>query len=92
MEKDFYQYYLSEEGIGDNLRLIEYSIGALDSNVWNYTLTNKEYLVNGEIIDHAKYCATCKAGDVPSKDHLGNPVLEHLPTKDHPDYSLLGYK
>lgn len=69
----FYQYYLEEFVSNDyRLRLIEYKIPPESNNPENFTLTDVEYTVSGEKIQHSKYCKTCKNG-IPSEGEEYNP-------------------
>lgn len=63
-ERFFYQYYYENELKDNTLRLIEYRIDP-ESNAreW-FHLTDVEYTVEGEKIQHSKYCQLCKTGGI----------------------------
>lgn len=74
----YYHYYLKEKG--DSRRLIEYKV-ANDSKLKSaFEITGNEYTVDGNIINHVRYCETCQTGN-----HFGKGECWHEKTKDYPE-------
>ncbi len=92
-ERFYYQYYLSEGNTDPNkvnMRLIEYSIPPGSNDVSGFELTDREYTVDGEIIEHKKYCLTCMEGrewDTSTREY--KPTLVHEASKDNPSYQYI---
>lgn len=61
-ERLFYQYYLREDNIEGNYRLIEYEIDPEGNKRENFHLTNVEYLPDGKKIPHKENCEYCQSG------------------------------
>lgn len=64
IDRFFYQYYYEHELKNETLRLIEYQIDPVSNERENFHLTDVEYTVNGEKIQHSLYCKLCKAGGI----------------------------
>lgn len=85
-DRYFYQYYLQERSnVGEVFRLIEYKIGAESNNPLNYKLTDVEYTVKGEKIQHSKYCKTCKEGGGKNEEEYDPPRVVHQKDRGYPD-------
>lgn len=63
-EQLFYQYYYENEVKDNTLRLIEYRVDSESNAREHFHLTDVEYTVKGEKIQHSKYCKLCKAGGI----------------------------
>lgn len=64
-DRYYYQHFYSSEWDGSyTLRLIEYSVAPESNDRSSFSLTDVEYMTNGEIIQHSKYCKLCKAGGI----------------------------
>jgi len=98
-DRYFYQYYLDEgfynasntrsKYTDGNARLIEYKAGDSDSS-FEYELTGKEYTVEGEVIDHQKYCISCQENrEYSINEFMGGRVLVHQPTEDNPSWNYI---
>lgn len=61
-ERFFYKYYYENEVKDNTLRLIEYRIDPESNARECFHLTDVEYTVEGERIQHSKYCKLCAAG------------------------------
>lgn len=94
-ERYFYQFMGKEakSNIGsDNIRLIEYLIPSDTNNMWDFTLTGREYTVEGDIIEHKKFCLTCIEGrEWDTSDRTFKPTLVHEPTRDNPSAKYIDY-
>ncbi len=80
----FYQYYLQEQVDNGNYRLIEYRIDPSGRDRKDYSLTGNEYMSNGELIDHYKYCKTCNGNstEICDRDY---PRLVHEKAENYPN-------
>jgi len=84
-ERYFYQYYLQERSTaGEVFRLIEYKIGSESNDPSEYELTDVEYTVDGEKIQHSKYCKTCKGEVTENEDEYDPPRLVHQKDTGYP--------
>lgn len=73
----YYHYYLKEKG--DARRLIEFEIKN-DSNADDaFVMTGNEYTVNGDVINHEKYCKSCQTGN-----HDGKGKCWHEKASNYP--------
>lgn len=85
-ERLFYQYNLQEFDAADyRLRLIEYKIPPESNNPANFSLTDVEYTVSGEKIQHSKYCKTCKNGNLGEGEEYDPPRIVHEKDAGYPD-------
>lgn len=85
-ERYFYQYYLQERSnTGEVFRLIEYKIGSESNDPSGYELTDVEYTVNGEKIQHSKYCKTCKGEVAEDGDEYDPPRVVHEKDDGYPE-------
>ncbi len=81
-ERYFYQYYLNENGPDSRYRLIEYKVDDTGNTKEHFHLTDVEYTVSGEKIEHSKYCKTCKGKDTPQS----NPdIVVHHKDTNYPE-------
>lgn len=64
IERYFYQYYYEHELENMTLRLIEYQIEPVSNKRESFHLTDVEYTVKGDKIQHSRYCRLCKAGGI----------------------------
>ena len=81
----FYQYYFSEqEANEDNYRLIEYQVDSENNRFENYHLTNREFTISGDIIDHDKYCITCTPEGFTPDTRDGYPSIVHKKSDNYP--------
>ena len=70
-------------------RLIEYSIPSISNDPKGFEPTNNEFSVEGEKIDHYKYCKSCENGNAIRELDNGFRQWIHEPTKDNPSYDLI---
>lgn len=68
-ERHFYQYYYENELENYTLRLIEYSVAPESNDRSGFQLTDVEYMVNGEKIQHSVYCKTCQEGGISQEEY-----------------------
>ncbi len=59
-ERFHYKYYLSETGKDSRYRLLEYRVDNQGNTFEHFHMTDVEYTVNGDKIQHSMYCKTCK--------------------------------
>ncbi len=67
-----------------NYYLVEYLTGNENNDTSLFRLTNREYLPNGQIIDHKAYCETCQKPDEGMEDFYGWRFQHHEHIKDCP--------
>lgn len=85
-ERMFYQYYLDEFDAASNImRLIEYRIPSESNDPANFSLTDVEYTVTGEKIQHSKYCKTCKNGIPSEGGEFDPPRIVHEKDAGYPE-------
>ncbi len=83
-ERYFYQYYFKEQTDNPEFRLIEYQIDSESNKPSNFHLTDVEYTVDGEKIQHSKYCKTCKGEVTINEDEYDPPRLIHQKDTGYP--------
>lgn len=85
-ERLFYQYYLDEFDAASNImRLIEFRIPPESNDPANFSLTDVEYTVSGDKIQHSKYCKTCKNGIPSGEEEFEPPRIVHEKDAGYPD-------
>ena len=84
-ERYFYQYYFEEQTDSPEFRLIEYQIDNKSNKTSNFHLTDVEYTVNGEKIQHSKYCKTCKGEVTQDGDEYYPPRVVHEKDDGYPE-------
>lgn len=85
-DRYFYQYYLAETDSTWKWRLIEYRIDSSGNEENNFHLTDVEYTVNGNKIEHAKYCQTCNGEYYNKEDEQKDPPrILHVKRNNYPE-------
>lgn len=85
-DRYFYLYYLNEKNNKERMRLIEYRIDNVSNSRESFHLTDVEYTVNGNRIEHSKYCQTCndKCSDIET-EQIDFPKVVHDKGKNYPE-------
>ena len=86
VERIFYQYVLGEEQTGYKSRnyLVEYRADSKSNSPEKYTLTGNEITGSGDIIDHFKYCPTCRNNIEPQIVEHNNVLWYHGRDESYP--------
>lgn len=84
-ERLFYQYNLQEFRSDEKMRLIEYKIPPESNDPANFCITDVEYTVDGEKIQHSKYCKTCKNGVSGDGGEYDPPRIVHEKDSGYPE-------
>ena len=85
-ERYYYQYYLTERGSDGRMRLIEYSIDSANNSRESFQLTDVEYTVNGNKIEHAKYCQVCSGEYSDAEaEQTDSPRVVHFKRDNYPE-------
>lgn len=85
-DRYFYQYYLMERcDRGEIFRLIEYKAASETNNPALFELTDVEYTINGNKIQHSKYCSLCKGEEEYVQSEYDPPRIVHHKSSNYPD-------
>lgn len=76
-ERLFYQYYLEESPIDGKWRLIEYSVDPEGIDRKNFTLTDREFEISGEIKKHSDDCIYCNEHGIAPVDGSVTEKIVH---------------
>ncbi len=83
-DRFFYTNTHTSDGIQNTGCLMEYKTAADTNDVRKFEVTGVEYTVDGEKIDHKKYCQTCIDHIEPVEEDEFHIIWEHCEAPNHP--------
>jgi|GEM_PF-7093127 len=70
---------------GEIFRLIEYKAASETNDPALFELTDVEYTINGNKIQHSKYCSLCKGEEEYVQSEYDPPRIVHHKSRNYPD-------